>query len=216
MTSSSACKLCRASTCVSVGRNKHREFLHCPSCGLVCVPPAFWLSVDDERARYGHHDNVPSNRGYVDFLGEVVDVVATLAPPGGRVLDFGSGENAVLTELLRGRGLVCTAYDPLYGIGHRVLDERYDVIVLCEVIEHLHNLRAELARIGNGLAPSGKVVVRTRCYPSLEALPTWWYARDATHVNLFSRKALAYAAELCGTRLAVTGKPDIFVWSRSN
>lgn len=215
MSPTSACKLCLANDCVPIGRNKQREFVHCPHCDLVCVPPAYWLSVDDERERYGHHDNAPSNRGYVDFLTEVVDVVAEVAPPGARVLDFGAGENAVLTDLLRHRGWQSTAYDPLYGIGQRAFAERYDVVVMCEVIEHLHNLRAELVRLASCLAPSASVVVRTRCYPSLEAIPTWWYARDATHVNLFSRKALAYAAGLCGTRLRSSASADLFIWTRS-
>lgn len=215
MPATSACKLCLANACVPVGRNKQREFVHCTQCDLVCVPPAYWLSVDDERTRYGHHDNAPTNRGYVDFLNEVVTVVADVASPGARILDFGAGENAVLTELLRQRGWQCTAYDPIYGIGQRAFSERYDVVVLCEVIEHLHNLRAELVRIAGCLAPLASVVVRTRCYPSLAAIPTWWYARDPTHVNLFSQKALAYAAELCRARLRTTASPDLFVWTRS-
>ena len=30
------------------------------------------------------------------------------------VLDFGCGEHAVLTAILRSRGMTCDAYDPLY------------------------------------------------------------------------------------------------------
>jgi hypothetical protein len=179
----------------------------------VFVPEAGWLTVAAERARYAHHDNTAANAGYVQFLGEVADVVCGLVGPGARVLDFGSGEHAVLTGILTQRGRECTAYDPLYGIGAGALAARYDVIVLCEVIEHLRDLRVELERIGKCRGPDAVVVVRTRCYPSLAELPTWWYARDPTHVHFFTPRTLAHAARLCGLACRSTTTPDVFVWS---
>jgi SAM-dependent methyltransferase len=206
------CKLCLAPDCVPAGRSQRRELVHCPTCGLVFVPEGQWVSVDAERERYGHHDNTAENAGYVSFLSEVADVVRKIAPMRARILDFGSGENAVLAHLLRERGYDCAAYDPVYGIGSASSGEPYDVIVVCEVIEHLRDLRGELARLRSWLAPGGRVVVRTQCYPSLEALPTWWYARDITHINFFSPAALEVAAALCGLSCAATATPDIFVW----
>jgi 2-polyprenyl-3-methyl-5-hydroxy-6-metoxy-1,4-benzoquinol methylase len=181
----------------------------------VFVPEAQWLSLEDERARYAHHDNSPSNEGYVRFLGEVAHVVCGLVEPGARVLDFGSGEQAVLTELLRARGQKCTAYDPLYDLGPDALGEQYDVIVVCEVIEHLRGLRAELIRLAGRLRPGGHLVVRTRCYPSLADLPAWWYARDPTHINFFAKPTLEHAARLCGLRWRQSAIADISVWSSS-
>jgi SAM-dependent methyltransferase len=207
------CKLCLASGCVPAGRNKHREFVHCQNCGLVLVPRDYWVSESEERARYAHHDNSPANEGYVKFLGQVADVVAELGPVSSRVLDFGSGENAVLADLLRQRGFACAAYDPVYGLGQAALRERYDIVVLCEVIEHLRDLRAEMLTLKACLGPGGRVVVRTQCYPSVAELPTWWYARDATHLNFFAPRTLDLAARLCGLRCLPTGQPDIFVWA---
>jgi hypothetical protein len=206
------CKLCLADDCVPAGRSQQRDLYHCRACGLVFVPPTQWVSVADERARYGHHDNTAENAGYLRFLGEVADVVAAVASPPGRVLDFGSGKHAILTELLRQRGYHCTAYDPVYGLGMDALGGRYDVVILCEVIEHLRDLRDELERISGTLTEGGRVVVRTRCYPSLAALPTWWYARDPTHINFFSPAALDVAASWCGLVSRATDAPDIFVW----
>jgi SAM-dependent methyltransferase len=198
---------------VPVGRNKHKEFVHCPNCGLVFVPREFWLSADEERARYAHHDNSPSNAGYVKFLGQVADVVAEIAPGGARVLDFGSGEHALLTEILRQRGFDCVAYDPLYDTGRSALLLRYDVVILCEVIEHLRDLRAEVLALKECLAPGGRIVVRTQCYPSVAGVASWWYARDATHLNFFAEPTLNFAAGLCGLRGLSTARPDIFVWT---
>ncbi len=207
------CRLCLADACESAGTSQRRAFVHCRDCGLVFVPEAYWVTVDEERARYAHHDNVASNEGYVKFLGQVADVVEGRVGPGGRVLDFGSGENQVLAGLLRKRARTCNAYDPLYGIGPDVLREKYDAIVLCEVIEHLHELRAELARLAECLRPGGSIVVRTQCYPSVAEVPSWWYARDATHINFFARRTLELAAALWGLRCQPTREPDIVVWS---
>ena len=207
------CKLCLVSGAVPAGRNKHREFVHCPTCGLVSVPREFWVSENEERARYAHHDNSPSNEGYVKFLGQVAGVVAGLGRAKARVLDFGSGEKAVLAELLRQRGFDCAAYDPIYGLGQTALRDRYDLVVLCEVIEHLRELRGEMQLLRDCLGPGGRVVVRTQCYPSVADVPAWWYARDATHLNFFCERALEFAASLCGLRCSRTSEPDIFVWA---
>jgi len=213
MSNPDTCKLCLATAITPAGRNKHREFFHCPACGLVFVPSKLWLSEDEERARYAHHDNSPSNEGYVKFLGQVAGVVAELARGQARVLDFGSGKNAVLADLLRQRGFGCVAYDPLYGKGQAALGNRYDVVVVCEVIEHLRDLRGELGKLEDCLSPGGNIVVRTQCYPSVAEVATWWYARDATHLNFFAERTLGFAAGLCGLRCLPTSKPDIFVWT---
>ena len=210
-----ACKLCLASDCVPVGRNKHREFVHCPSCGLVFVPPAHWLTLDEEKTRYAFHDNSPSNAGYVRFLGQVADVVAGLGGGKSRVLDFGSGENAVLADILRQRGFDCAAYDPLYRRGQEALRSRYDLVILCEVIEHLRDLRGEMRLLKECLGQCGRVVVRTQCYPSVAEMPSWWYARDATHLNFFAERTLECAAELCGLHCRRVDAPDIFVWAEA-
>lgn len=207
-----ACKLCWEDGCVAVARGNGRDFLHCPACDLVFVPEAQWVTVAAERARYAHHNNVATNQGYVAFLGQVADVVCVVTAPDAAVLDFGSGENHVLTDILNGRGRRCRAYDPLYGLGGDALLGKYDLVVMCEVIEHLRDLRAELARLGGCLRPGAPVVVRTQCYPSWAELSSWRYARDATHINFFAPRSLEHAAGLIGRTSQATQLPDIVVW----
>jgi hypothetical protein len=207
------CGLCLSRACEPAGTSQQRALVNCRDCGLVSVPPEFWLTADEERSRYAHHDNTAANEGYVKFLGQVADVVEGLVGPGMRILDFGSGQNAVLTDLLRARGRDCTAYDPLYGLGASAPQTTYDAVVVCEVIEHLRDPRGELHLLAACLAPGGHIVVRTQCYPSLGELGSWWYARDATHLNFFARRTLEVAAGLCGLRCRDTHEPDIFVWS---
>jgi len=203
------CKLCQAAPCSTLPPRGPRTFHLCPSCGLVFVPDREWLSPDDERARYRHHDNTPDSHDYVCFLNEMMAQVEALGLGDQPILDFGSGEHAVLADLLKTRGLICTAYDPLYDSTQ--LAGPYALIIICEVIEHLRDLRGELARLRGLLTANGKILVRTQPYPSVEQIPAWWYSRDPTHISFFSEHTLAHAASLLGrgsTRLT----KDIFLW----
>jgi len=224
-----ACRLCGFQPLAPVGQDRRRAFYLCGGCGLVSVPERYWLSVDGERARYGLHDNSVSNGGYVRFLSEVVDAVMEAARSrefSGRplkVLDFGSGKEAVLCRLLAENGVDCVAYDPLYGMllpdvslgDNSVVDIdnscRFDIIILCEVIEHLRDIAGELRLIGNLLRDDGIVILRTQTCENHTAFPGWWYAQDPTHINFFNRQSLQKAAAIVGRGLGFTDCGDIFI-----
>jgi hypothetical protein len=205
------CRLCDSSNCRRFLRDDLRIYLHCEKCGLIFVPVSGHVSVDEEKSRYALHDNTVANTGYVGFLNELADVVVREIPASGRVLDYGSGRNAVLTRLLRQKGYDCTAYDPLYSIGKDALAKKYDGVVLCEVVEHLRDLKKELANIKNAAGKSGKMFIRTKLYPSLGNFPAWWYRNDITHVNFLSGRSLAVLAAMLGRGKVLPYGKDIFV-----
>jgi hypothetical protein len=206
------CKLCQAPCCSQIPSGTARTFLHCSRCGLVFVPENEWLDLDAERARYDQHDNTPTNLGYLRFLSEVVAQVEALQVGTGSILDYGCGEQAILAALLRAKGLACIGYDPLYGREQR--DGPHALVILCEVIEHLRDLRGELERVGHLLSPGGRVLVRTRPYPGVEAIADWWYSRDTTHINFFGEPALLHAARLAGQNTVTRLAGDMFLWQR--
>ncbi len=194
--------MCGTQGSVSVAGVNPRGLLHCSTCELVFVPEQGHVSAEAERERYALHTNTPEDEGYVSFLATTADAVLSLPAQSPRVLDFGSGPNAVLTGLLRHRGVDCTPYDPLYGLGLGTRDETFDVVVLCEVLEHLRDLPAELGLLKRLVAPGGHVVVHTYLRPADPAqIGTWWYTLDPTHVNFFSVKSLEWFAAALGMRL---------------
>ena len=203
------CKLCLASPCRPAGQTLGRRLLHCPACGLGFVPDEHWLSVDDERRRYQFHDNAPGNAGYRRFLGQVTDVVAALTPRPTSILDFGSGELAVLTGLLIDRGHACTAYDPLYGLGSPA--GTYNLVILCEVLEHLRDLRGELHALRGRLARDGRVLVRTQPYPAVDEIPAWWYSRDSTHINFAAPETFTAMLPLLNLTRVERPADDLFL-----
>jgi SAM-dependent methyltransferase len=212
-----SCKACGCGRTVFVNKDKRRPFYRCMMCDLVSVPEKYWLSVDDERARYDLHDNSISNDGYVKFLSAVADVaIKEYRHPRMRVLDFGCGKDAVLCRLLWDRGGDCCAYDPLYKIslpkvGNSDNLYKFDMIILCEVIEHLRDLMGELRRICGLLREGGIIIIRTRLYEDPSVFPNWWYAQDPTHINFFSAESLNKIAGMIGKRVDLTGYSDIFV-----
>ena len=203
------CKLCQTEDCSPIPSGRRRTFLHCSHCGLVFVPEAEWPSPQAERARYDHHDNTPANAGYLRFLHEVVARVEALNLGAAPILDFGCGEQAVLTTLLSERGFTCDGYDPLYGRDR--LGGPYGLVILCEVIEHIRDLRGELTRLSALLHANGKILVRTRLYPSVEQIANWWYSRDLTHINFFAEETIGHAARLAGKNAVTRLAEDMFV-----
>ena len=204
------CKLCLADGCVSVPSGRGRTFLHCPACGLIFVPEAEWISPEAERARYDSHNNTVENAGYAKFLGEVVTQVAALSPKPARILDFGCGENAVMTGLLTSAGFSCAGYDPVYA--DRVdRSGSYDLVILCEVIEHLRDLRGECQRLKEFLGDGSRVLIRTRLYPTPEGICNWWYSRDKTHINFLAERTFVTVAGLVGKPPVAKLADDMFL-----
>jgi hypothetical protein len=204
------CRLCSAPDCRLIHTDPRRGYFLCPDCGLIFVPAADHCSVPDEKARYDLHDNDDGQEGYRRYLGEMVDAVCQRIDPSARILDFGSGKNAVLISLFREKGYDCTAYDPLYSIGTDALSRRYDAIILCEVIEHLRDLPAEIERMRGLLAPGAALFIRTQFYPSIDEFPRWWYKNDRTHINFFSRTSIDKAAAMMGLTATACEIADIF------
>jgi len=235
------CPLCNsnAMSLISQDERHGRHFYLCRDCGLISVPPQYHLSVPDEIARYALHDNTVSNQGYVDFLSEVADVAVGIAsemPNTGlsmidseersiKLLDFGCGSEAVLCRLLdrrEGIGVVidCRPYDPLYdglsGLPDAVDNDKYDIIVASEVVEHLRDIAGELRRMVGLLRNGGAIILRTQLYDdsgvdASSAFKSWWYAQDPTHINFFSRKSLDKLARIAGKRIEETAHRDIFI-----
>ncbi len=131
------------------------------------------------------------------------------------ILDFGSGKNAVLAELLKRRNYNCSAYDPAYKYEISPQNEQFDLIIICEVIEHLRNLRNELVLISKFMKKGSLILIRTQLVPSIEMFSKWWYIQDKTHINFFSYKSIQQVGHFLGCKLNFTFDKDIFVLQKT-
>jgi trans-aconitate methyltransferase len=159
-----------------------------------------------EKARYEQHQNYPTDVRYRQFLSRLANPLISRVPPGSIGLDFGSGPEPVLSQMLTEAGLRVHLYDLFYARDQAVWSRRYDFITASEVIEHLHNPRAELDRLFSVLAPGGHLAVMTRWIGDHNTFIHSRYIRDPTHVSFYSEETCRWIAHRWQATLEVPRK----------
>ncbi len=195
------CPLCGAAEVHFFHRDRSREFLRCMVCALVFVPPCYHLDVAREKAEYDLHQNRVDDQGYRRFLSRLAEPLLARVPAGARGLDFGCGPGPALAAMLAEAGCDMCVYDPFYQNHTDVLDASYQFITATEVVEHLHNPGAELARLWRMLEPGGYLGVMTKLVIDVTAFARWHYKNDPTHVCFFSETTWGWWAKSMGAQL---------------
>ncbi len=189
------CPLCSSIDIQDFFKDKRREYFKCSSCSLIFVDRDCLLSKEEEKERYDLHDNTINNSGYVRYLSDIPNIISNLNIKNPKVLDFGSGKNTVLEILLKREGFSCFSYDPLYNIGLDFLSQKFDIVVLFEVIEHAYNIENELDLISRLLKKGSVLILRTELLDDSVIFKNWWYKEDPTHVNFFNFQSIENVVE---------------------
>lgn len=199
-----ACPLCHSNSVVLFFSDR-REFFRCNVCQLVFVPPAFFLSLKEEKAEYDLHENSPEDVRYRQFLCRMFEPVNARISPASCGLDFGSGPGPTLSVMFEEAGHTMEIYDPFYATETSVLQRTYDFITATEVVEHLHHPAKEFARMWNMLKPGGWFGVMTQLVIDRDAFSRWRYKDDRTHVAFYSRKTFQWLAAQWQASLNIIG-----------
>lgn len=185
------CILCGSSTeKFEIWRNS--QYYSCNSCRSLMLDSIDYLEENEEKARYEEHNNDVENKGYQSFVYPIVKEVLNDYKGYDKGLDFGSGTGPVITKLLRDKEYNIKLYDPFFANEPEVLEEKYDYIVSCEVIEHFHNPRKEFKLLRSLLKPGGSLYIMTSIYSEDIDFKTWNYKDDKTHVFFYHKKALEW------------------------
>lgn len=128
------------------------------------------------------------------MLSKVIEMLEQRATGTCRVLDYGSGPNPVLVELLQRRGYRAVGYDPLFA-PDTDLSEPFDAILAVEVFEHFAAPAREIKRITSLLRPGGRLIIHTLLHRGPNSFGDWWYARDLTHVTFYSLRTMRWIAD---------------------
>jgi SAM-dependent methyltransferase len=201
----SPCRLCGGTALDWARSAQGARYQWCRSCGSIQLHHDDLPGPEVELARYREHHNEPDNADYRSYLDRFMQsAIIPYAPAGCRILDFGSGPSPVLADLLRREGYDVTIYDPFFapdaavpGAGH----DSWDAVVMLEVIEHLHDPRAELTRLQSQLTDGGVLILRTGVFDARdpatdpaagERFLAWWYRRDPTHVLFLTPRAIEW------------------------
>lgn len=194
------CPLCASTNGYLFSEDKNRIYIRCDACSLIFVPGRFFLSPEKEKARYCCHNNSPEDKGYTQFLYRLINPLLKTLDKNCYGLDFGSGPTPVLASLLEKEGHTVETYDIFYDNRPELLQNKYDFITVCEVIEHLHRPMDELTTLFQALKKDGLLAIMTQPAVPAERFPGWRYKNDPTHVLFFSEKTFYFITDLfeCG------------------
>ena len=200
----SHCPLCRTPAPVLAGKDNRRSFFKCTECALVFVSPRQYLSLEDERANYRHHQNSPLDNGYRTFLKQLFEPVHAQLSGESRGLDFGCGPGPTLHLLFEEVGHSMSIYDPAFFPDEAALCRQYHFITLSEVVEHLHHPADVLCRLWALLHPGGVLGIMTQFLPVEIPVEKWFYKNDETHVCFFSTEPFEYLANQLNAELQIS------------
>jgi len=212
------CPACRSRRIRALSQIRNVRYERCRDCGLSFAnptPPDGVLAEFYNSAYYNNYRICERERLRSDpyfsistaFIPVIADWVKDRASD--KVLDFGCGPGSFLAYLRDKHG-----FSNLYGVelnresaaiawqahGLRVatdmsgLDgQRFDLIALIEVIEHMSDLEGTMRTLDRLLAPGGRLLITTDeiSNPGSRFLPAWApHFSGPSHLSLFTEKAL--------------------------
>lgn len=140
---------------------------------------------EEEIKRYETHNNDISDPGYRKFVSPLVKEIALRHHADDKGLDFGAGTGPVITHMLKQQQYNIRAWDPFFIPDDELLEETYDYIVACEVIEHFHDPAAEFRRFKDMLNPYGTLLIKTDPWTGETSFDEWYYKNDETHTFFY-------------------------------
>lgn len=209
----------------------------CLNCGLLYTMPrpskekigAYYKS--DEY--YSHQEN---KKGFVPRLYEAIKKInlkhkfrlASRDLPVGKLLDIGCGVGDFL-HVAENKGWQCTGVEPseeareiarqrikgdlLYSEDLEQLpDQSFDLITMWHVLEHVDDLKWQVAQLQRLIKPNGRIVIAVPNYRSYDGrfYNAYWAAYDVPrHLNHFNRTVLTKIFKTSGLSLV---SMDKLVW----
>ncbi|MBN2652033.1 MAG: class I SAM-dependent methyltransferase [Spirochaetales bacterium] len=188
------CPLCFSEKKSNIPNN----YYLCSECSAIYKDKNFYLTLDDEQARYEEHNNDVEDLGYQKFVSPIVDHILERFTSEDVGLDFGSGTGPVTSKLLLDQGYNILQYDPFFANNPELLEQSYNYIASCEVIEHFHHPHAEFQKLFSMLKSGGELVCMTHLYDGKVKFEEWYYPKDPTHVFIYQERTIEYIVKKFG------------------
>ena len=182
--------------CDSILIDKRDEYYYnCNLCKAIVKDEKYYLSADEEKARYETHNNDVNDIRYQNFTMPITNYVIENFLTEQKGLDFGSGTGPVISNMLLKKGYDIVQYDPFFSPNQDLFNDMYDYIFSCEVWEHFHKPKIEINRLISLLKTNGKLLIMTMLYDDQIDFRGWNYRNDATHVFIFRKETFEYIAK---------------------
>ncbi len=207
------CTLCRNAN-LHPFTVSEKSYFHCFDCGLRFISPKHHLNFTDEHDRYLMHENDADEPGYQTFVKPLVEEVLKKESQKSQGLDFGCGRSSSVSRLLENNGYTLNQFDPFFASDRQVLNQLYDYICACEVVEHFYEPGKEFLNLAKMLKPGGRLYIQTSLVGNETDFANWYYRKDPTHVSFYSRQTCEWignhfsfqSAEIVSSRVFILEK----------
>ena len=204
------CPLCNFETKQLLTFRK-KDYHKCGNCHAIFMLPDFFVSLETEKNRYELHNDGTNDSGYLNFVKPITDYVKEHFTSTHKGLDFGAGHSVVIANVLNELSLSVKIYDPFFHNNKELLEEKYDYIIACEVIEHFHNPIKEFTLLSSMLNPFGKLIIMTDPLIESTDFSKWYYKNDETHVFFYSLKTFEFIQQTLGfKKLTINNRLIVF------
>jgi len=191
------CTLCGTET-HRFYNHKTRVFYFCSNCFSILLCSKFYLNADCEKKHYELHKNNSSDPRYQKFVFPIVNSIIKNQSTKQNGLDFGSGKDSSISKLLTDSNFKMKEFDPFFKNEEKLIEDTYDFISCCEVMEHFHQPYKSFKLLKKLLKPKGKLYCMTELYSEKMNFDSWYYKNDPTHVFFYHPKTIKWIAENFG------------------
>lgn len=205
------CKLCEHTIPLPESES---QFVHCTNCDLIMKREHSFPLFEEERTHYLLHENGPQYAGYVKFLNRAITPIASLLSPNMHALDYGCGPGPAMDYILKGYGVSCDNYDPIFE-SDGIKKEAYDLILATECLEHFHYPVVDLKKIVDLIKVNGILSIMTNFHQGREHTENWFYTKEFTHVAFYSIKTMHWIANYFNLELIHTDDTRVVVFKKS-
>ncbi|MCK5824194.1 MAG: class I SAM-dependent methyltransferase [Ichthyobacteriaceae bacterium] len=188
------CPLCNSASEVFY-QTKKQTYHKCNNCNGVFADKSNLLSNADEKLRYENHNNDIEDPKYQQFVSPITSSVFRDYSAENKGLDFGAGPGPVISKVLNDKNYNIKQYDPIFHNHKELLNNTYNYIVCCEVIEHFYNPKKEFTLLDSLITKKGKLYCMTEVYNNDIDFEKWYYKNDNTHVFFYHKKSLKWIVD---------------------
>ena len=193
------CPLCESNSKLFYENiEKNQKFHQCESCFGIFMDKSLILSNDEEKSRYEYHHNDVNDKGYQKFVSPITSNIFKDFNENSKGLDFGAGTGPVIAKVLKDNNYQIELYDPFFHNYPRLLEQKYDYIACCEVMEHFYHPKKEFLLLKSLLNKNGKLYCMTNIYDETINFDKWYYKNDVTHVFIYHKNTINWIKENIG------------------
>lgn len=188
------CPLCQN----LLSKEKDPEYYECGTCKALVKKKELWPDSIYEKSRYLEHNNDVTDERYQKFTSPITSYILKKFSSLDKGLDFGSGTGPVISSMLEQHNYIVKKYDPYFANFPDLLNQKYDYVFACEVVEHFYNPRAEFLKLKSLLKSGGALILMTLLYNDDLDFKNWRYRMDPTHVFIYQKETFQFIKESMG------------------